>query len=184
MSLEDYLDNESSKGLGISWSIRISVRNGATYKDAFRHCHYICHSAEMKIENEDRDLDCEICSGLPPWEWTVTKAYVRAYKPESYGYQNNKLKYNIVYTAFAWRTPRIFKKTVFLFDKCRVCGSFRRCARHKAEGIMYQGSICLKCVREEEREAKKLDQAKEVQRLLKQLNRNHKPRRISNAKRS
>ena len=91
--------------------------------------------------------------------------------------------YVVVYLAFGWRKYRVWKVLDKPYCKCRVCGKFRRIAAHKFHhgwernphwsetgySRYERDSICLKCVKKENKAAKRVDQLIEANRLIKLL---------------
>lgn len=156
--------------------------------------HYKLHSDEHEFHISERFIECEICSGLPPWEWKQVQAFVEVWPIASVAFtgrsteykwprphvrwnitkKNPQKKYVVLFTAFGWRSLREWGQIEVPFEKCSSCGKWSRIARHQIKlfhgySRYRESSICLKCIRKEEREAKKQDQTKEVKRLIKIL---------------
>lgn len=134
--------------------------------------HYNLHSKGFTPSNHTRTLDCPICSGLPPWEWGYWKPHTMYVAPRNEKYRcldREEGKYCFRYIAFGWRSERRWWKPVGFMDECRICGRFARCARHDIRNGRKTSSICLKCVRKENRAQATADQEGEVNRLLSQL---------------
>lgn len=96
-----------------------------------RDTHWHLHSGEFYIRNEYRILDCEICCGVPPWDWVDNHVFVH---PAWLGYVRLRLEcgeekpYGVSYTAFNWRKPRDYMFTSLPWFKCRECGRWRESA--------------------------------------------------------
>lgn len=152
-----------------------------------RDAHWNMHSMEMEPRNEDRVLDCEICCGLPPWEWKDYRANVNVA-----GLMGVRMRlgwgepnpYGIEYTAFNWRKPRNYMFSDVPWFKCRECGQWRESDNWRpAPYIEYEhyeyfkaNSICSACAEAEKKAFLELPQEtqyNEIQSLISKLWRKH-----------
>lgn len=104
-----------------------------------------------------RDLDCPVCSGLPPWRWEgfvhesqidgapqvfATPARLRdpRVRPvpdyikehaERFGKMPKERGFKVEFLAFRFTKPRAWKTIPFPVGCCRICGRFGRVARHR-----------------------------------------------------
>lgn len=161
------------------------------------HHHY--HAVYMnEIPNEIRDLDCEICSGLPPWQWSQSPVHVEIIPYNKRDNRRGRFEYSDIHgrTAlrdapkkyvvlmggnFGWRMDRVWRFIDPLIGKCRVCSRWARVARHKVlegPGVKWDDRgtdawekkhVCLKCIRKENKATAKLNQHKEIKRLIREL---------------
>lgn len=112
--------------------------------------HYELHSLEYPIKPEHRRLDCEVCCGLPPWDWTITTVNMYCHL------DMHDEKFNIEYLAFNWRKNRVYFESDVPWYACRECGKYRQCANFKPnqpETPIYrhleyykENSLCPECL--------------------------------------
>ena len=120
--------------------------------------HERIHKHRLALSYEELFLECEICCGVPPWEWKDFPADVESELHQTYNIpslRREKGKYQIYFTAFNWRSARDWGLLPYPMDECTICGKFSRVARHK-DGFTYKqrakfkaSSKCLKCIKAE-----------------------------------
>lgn len=167
-------------------------------KAAHAEYHKMGYGSEEPINNENRTLDCDICCGIPPWKWCSSEGdcwcgmscynvtdFFPCRRGKRYFFKVEdcpnardipKKGYVITYRAFGWKKPRVWKVLGRPYGPCSKCSAIGPVARHRAtnpDGTHRSGweglHVCLKCVRSENQAAKKLNQAKEIKRLLREL---------------
>lgn len=147
------------------------VSRGVKREHAVHIAHWRHHSKEFDVFPEDRCLECEVCCGVPPWQWQDFKTHV---------YASAEDPRKILYTAFGWRNDRVWKKLRYPMGSCRVCGKFARVARHRTDPqrrfYSDENDICLKCARKENRPLSGLTDSQFMREIVKKI-REANPRR-------
>lgn len=157
--------------------------------------HWCLHQKECAIHQKEKLIECEVCSGLPPWEWKDNFVEVEVW-PRShfdckyFGGQKDLCpppiighcldrdggNYIILFRAFGWRNFRVWGYVDHPIAKCRVCQKWGRIARHRLtrEGGYDEyvaNSICLHCIKRKNKQYAQLDQSTEVNRLIRRIQR-------------
>ena len=128
--------------------------------------HLWLHEKDWRFDLQHFMLECPICCGLPPWEWTaegIPTSWDVVPSVEMSEWDDRRIKnkilhgrkgkYIVSFTIFGQRRDRGWRRLDYPMDFCRVCGDWKRVARHRL-GYSYNlggrpKSICLKCARKE-----------------------------------
>jgi len=144
----------------------------------------------FNLNDKCRDLCCPVCCGLPPWQWDgmfSASVKVTPRMEKDYHWVNKTMvwnkKFRVDFTAFNWRTERTWGWIDKPFGECSQCHKWGQVANHKiptpyikCDGEPYKDikrwnklHVCLKCIKSENKSISKLNQAKEVKRLIREL---------------
>ncbi len=144
--------------------------------------HWDHHAHGFHIRNEDRRLEYPVCSGLPLWEWEYTR-YTEGGKREfmdglewTHNIGSNRSwvdgDYCILFEAFNWRKPRVwrwFKCPQVLCSKCGKWGE-RWDKREPAEVYhlheWFRSGLCVKCAEQEIEEFNRLPVEQQAKQLI------------------